>query len=52
MCGGTVVDRQIDCIEKEILRKKENPSGTDVRKKVLRFSNEIFCREVVELYKK
>ena len=52
LCGGIAVDRKTECIEQVILRKKEKPSDIDVRERVLQFSNENFCRKVVELYKK
>lgn len=52
LCGGTAVDRKEECIERVILKKRENPSDIDTRESVLQFSNEVFCRKVVELYKK
>ena len=52
ICGGTAVDRTLECMEKEILRKKENPIISSVRENILQFSNTIFCGKEMELYKK
>lgn len=51
-CGGTVVDRSIDSLLKEILCRKEEHVKPNTREHVLKFSNSMFCRKIVELYEK
>lgn len=52
LCGGAAIDRTIECLESEILNRREKPTKTDMRERVLQFSNEVFCKKVVELYEK
>lgn len=51
-CGGTAVGRSMDELLKEILKRKEAVTKANVREHVKKFSNDMFCKKIVELYEK